>query len=67
MTKKNLIACAIVALLFGAMGAYVGINKSKKHADPVTTTVAPGASGPVNELYALSLPDAAGATQALSQ
>lgn len=67
MTKKNIIACAIVALLFGAMGAYVGINKSKQHADPVTTTIAPGASGPVTELYALSLPDAAGATQALSQ
>jgi len=67
MTKKNIIACTIVALLFGAMGAYVGLSKNKQAAAPVTTTMAPGASGPVTELYALSLPDAAGATQALSQ
>ena len=67
MTKKNWIACAIVALMFGGMGAYVGMHKEKEKAAPVTTTIAPGATGPVNELYALSLPDAAGATQALSQ
>lgn len=71
MTKKNLIAYTLVALLFGAVGAYVGVNKSKEKADPITTTVAPDAAaataGPVNELYALSLPDAAGATQALAQ
>ena len=68
MTKKNWIACAIVALMFGGMGAYVGLSKEKaKAAGPLTNTIAPGATGPVNELYALSLPDAAGATQALSQ
>ncbi|KAB8057919.1 redoxin family protein [Janthinobacterium sp. FT14W] len=72
MTKKNWIVGAIVALMFGGMGAYVGLSKEKakeaaKEAGPQTTAIAPGATGPVNELYALSLPDAAGATQALSQ
>ena len=67
MTKKNWIACAVVALMFGGMGAYVGMHKEKEKAGPLTTTIAPGATGPVNELYALSLPDAVGATQALSQ
>ena len=68
MTKKNWIACAIVALMFGGMGAYVGLGKEKaKEAGPQTATIAPGATGSVNELYALTLPDAAGATQALSQ
>ncbi|MGK5025856.1 TlpA family protein disulfide reductase [Janthinobacterium sp. RB2R34] len=60
MTKKNIIACAVVALLFGAVGAYVGL----KHDKP---SPAVAVSPAVNELYALSLPDAAGAKQALSQ
>ncbi|KAB8043680.1 TlpA family protein disulfide reductase [Janthinobacterium aquaticum] len=67
MTRKGFIGCAIVALLFGAMGVYVGMHKKTEPAAPVTTTIAPGATGPVTELYALSLPDAAGTTQALSQ
>ncbi|HAT32558.1 MAG TPA: alkyl hydroperoxide reductase [Janthinobacterium sp.] len=65
MTKKNFLACAAIALIFGAMGAYVGVGKNK--AAPLTTTAAPGVTGPVQALYALSLPDTAGTAQALAQ
>ncbi|MET3133726.1 thiol-disulfide isomerase/thioredoxin [Oxalobacteraceae bacterium GrIS 1.11] len=64
MTKKNLLACAVIALMFGAMGAYVGANKKS---GPLTTDIAPGATGPAQALFALSLPDAAGTAHALAQ
>jgi thiol-disulfide isomerase/thioredoxin len=66
MTKKNLIAYTVIALLFGAMGAYVGTHQ-KAPASPITNTVPPGVTGPVAALYQLSLPDAKGVTQALAQ
>ena len=66
MTKKNLIAYTVIALMFGAMGAYVGTHR-KEAAPPLTTTVAPGVTGPVDALYKQSLPDAAGTSQALAQ
>lgn len=55
MHKKNLIAGAIVALLFGAIGAYVGQRRP-----------AP-APGPAQALFAQTLPDPAGAPHALAQ
>ncbi|NRR33027.1 TlpA family protein disulfide reductase [Oxalobacteraceae bacterium] len=66
MTKKNLLAYAAIALLFGAMGAYVGLNK-KDAAGPQTTAVAPGVTGPVNALFQQSLPDEKGVQQALAR
>lgn len=63
MTKKNLIGYAIVALLFGAMGAYA----ATKSAAPITTEAPPGTTASVQALLAESLPDAAGKTQALSR
>ncbi|MBA5607634.1 TlpA family protein disulfide reductase [Duganella sp. FT3S] len=66
MKKNNLIAYSVIALLFGAMGAWVGTHQ-KEPAPPVTATVAPGATGPVDALYSQSLPDVAGASQALAQ
>lgn len=69
MTRNNLIAYAVVALLFGATGAYVGINK-KEPAPPLTTTIAPTGGephAPVSALFAQSMNDAGGVPQALSQ
>ena len=66
MTKKNLTVYTVIALMFGAMGAYVGTHQ-KEAAAPQTTTVAPGVTGPVAELYKQTLPDAKGVRQALAQ
>lgn len=63
MIKKNLIAYAFVALLFGAMGAYA----ATKSAGPVSTDALPGTTAPVQALLAQSLPDAGGKTEALSR
>lgn len=69
MNKKRLAGYAIVAVLFGAMGALAGINK-KAGPDPVTTTIAPTGGLPhtaVVHLFAQSLNDAAGKPQSLAQ
>lgn len=63
MAKKNFAIYALLALLFGGMGAFVAINKST----PESGAAAPGVTDPVQALYAQRLPDAAGKTQALSQ
>ncbi len=65
MAKKNFATYALVALLFGGMGAYVAITSNK--AEPLPAAAAPTVTGPVQALYAQSLPDAAGKAQALSQ
>lgn len=68
MNKKNLAAYAAVAVAFAAMGAWVGV---KQQPGPVTTTIAPTPGGQahtaVDRLFAMTLPDAAGKPQALSQ
>lgn len=66
MKKKNLLAYGVIALLFGAMGAWVGTHQ-KEPAPPVTSTAPPGVSGPVQALYQQSLPDAQGVPQALAR
>ena len=63
LKKKNLLAYVAVALLFGIVGAVVATRNEPLA--PVTAT--PSASGPVQTLYSLALPDASGASQALSQ
>ncbi|MES2128808.1 MAG: TlpA disulfide reductase family protein [Pseudomonadota bacterium] len=69
MTKKNLLAYGLIALLFGASGAYVGLNQ--KDAAPATTVIAPTPGGVphsvVNELFAQSMKDVSGKEQPLSQ
>lgn len=75
MTKKNIIAYTVIALLFGATGIVVGLNQKaqkaqKAPAPPLSTPAAsdtPAAQGAVSALYAQQLPDAKGVTQALSQ
>jgi thiol-disulfide isomerase/thioredoxin len=68
MNKKNLLTYGLIALLFGAMGAYFG---TKKAPAPITTTVAPTPDGaahtPVAKLFATSLEDTANQKQALAQ
>ncbi|MES2116773.1 MAG: TlpA disulfide reductase family protein [Pseudomonadota bacterium] len=66
MKKNNLIAYSVIALMFGAMGAWVGTHP-KETPPPVTATVAPGVTGPVDALYKQSLPDVTGASQALAR
>ena len=66
MNKKHLSAYVVVALLFAASGAYVGMKKQDA-APPLTATAPPGVTGPVAELYKQTLPDASGASQALAQ
>ncbi|MEC5159615.1 MULTISPECIES: TlpA family protein disulfide reductase [unclassified Janthinobacterium] len=65
MAKKNFATYALVALLFGGMGAYVAVTSNK--AEPLPAAAAPSVNGPVQALFAQSLPDAAGKGQALSQ
>lgn len=64
--KKNLLAYGVIALMFGATGAYVAFQRQDA-APPRTTTAAPGATGPAQALFARTLPDAAGAARALAQ
>jgi thiol-disulfide isomerase/thioredoxin len=63
MNQKHLTAYVVVALLFAASGAYVGLKK--QNAAPVTTTAPAGVTGPVAALYQQTLPDAKGAATAL--
>lgn len=66
MTKKNLAAYTVIALLFAATGAWVGTHH-KEAAPPLTATAPAGVTGPVNALYQQSLPDSHGVSQALAQ
>ncbi len=70
MKTSHLLACGAIAVLFGAVGAWVGINK-KEPAPPVTTTIPHGqaaaGSAVVNALLSRTMPDAQGTQQALSQ
>lgn len=66
MNKKHLAAYAVIALGFGAMGAWVGIHQQQPAA-PLTTSVPPGVTGPVAELLGKTLPDAKGVKTALDQ
>jgi thiol-disulfide isomerase/thioredoxin len=69
MKKNKLLGYAIVAVLFGVMGAVVGINKSLPDG-PVTTAYAATDGRPhtvVTELFGQSMNDVAGKPQALSQ
>jgi thiol-disulfide isomerase/thioredoxin len=82
MTKKNLVAYIVIAVLFGAAGAYYGTHRQPA-ALPPASNVAPvvaaapaagapatattAAGDPVTALYGQTLPDAKGVSQALAQ
>lgn len=68
INKKNLLVYVIIAATFAAMGAYVGVEK--KQPVPITTKIAPTDGRPhtpVSALFAETMSDANGTTQALSQ
>jgi len=66
--KKNLAAIVFVALGFGALGAYFGLDKKPQATPPgASTAAAPAPAGPAQALFAQTLPDAAGKQQALAQ
>ena len=70
MQKKNILVYAGIALLFGAMGAYVGVSKKAEQVAPVTTMYAPTAGvphTPVTAMFAETMNDSAGAKHALAQ
>jgi thiol-disulfide isomerase/thioredoxin len=69
MKNNKLLGYAIVAVMFGVMGAVVGINKSGP-GGPVTTAYAATDGRPhtvVTDLFAQSMKDVAGKPQSLSQ
>jgi len=70
MKTSHLLACAGIAILFGAIGAWVGVNQ-KEPAPPVTSTPSPGqaaaGSAVVDALLARTMPDAQGTQQPLAQ
>lgn len=68
MNKKKLAALAVVAVVFGALGAYFGYKNQPQA--PVTTAIAP-TGGPAHtastNLYAQSLNDLAGKPESLEK
>ena len=68
INKKNLLVYVIIAASFAAIGAYVGVQK--KQPDPITTSIAPTDGRPhtpVSALFAETMSDAKGSSQALAQ
>jgi thiol-disulfide isomerase/thioredoxin len=69
--KKNIAMLAIAGVVAGAIGVYVGVKMKGKDRPPVTTTVAPTASGqphtPVESLFAQTMNDVSGKPQAFAQ
>jgi thiol-disulfide isomerase/thioredoxin len=66
--KKNKIALyGLVAVIFGAIGAWYGTRHKTEAPPPITATVAPGVTGPSKELFSQRLLDDKGVEQALAQ
>src|SRR5450830_1045946 len=66
MKKSHLLAYGAIAILFAATGAWYG-TQQKAPPPPVTSTVQPGISAPVDALFAQTLADDKGVQQALAQ
>ncbi len=64
MTRKNALTYTVVALLFGAVGAWLGLRHTPA---PVAAPVAAAPAGPVEALFAQSMNDASGANHSLSR
>ena len=66
MTKKNVFMYTVVALVFGAIGTWLGLRNNPAPAPaPVAAAAAP--AGPVDALFAQSMNDATGANHSLSR
>ena len=66
MTRKNALTYTVVALVFGAVGAWLGLRHAPVPA-PVPAPVAAAPAGPVEALFAQSMNDASGANHSLSR
>src|SRR5471032_3434936 len=72
MKKSNVLGIAIVALIFGATGAWYGSHQNQKDAAVAAAPAAAApalaaASAPVDKLFQQQLPDSKGIKQALAQ
>jgi len=65
MTRKNALTYIVVALAFGAIGAYLGLKKAPPL--PPVAQAAPAAATPVGALFAQSMNDASGANHSLAR
>lgn len=66
MTRKNAITYTVVALLFGALGAWLGLKNAPAPAAP-PAPVAAKALSPVDALFSQSMNEASGANHSLSR
>ncbi len=67
MTKNKLAIYAIVALVFGGIGAYVATRTQTPAQVAAPAPAAAGPGRPVDALYALTMTDASGTSHKLSQ
>lgn len=68
MNRKNVLTYTVIALVFGAAGAYFGLKRVEPVPVAVVNTPHPTTQAtPVTALFAQSMKDAAGKTHALSQ
>ncbi len=65
MTKSNLVTYTVVALVFGAIGAWLGLRNSPAPAP--APAVAVQAQGPAGALFAQSMNDSTGANHSLAR
>ncbi|MFL6659715.1 MAG: TlpA family protein disulfide reductase [Massilia sp.] len=66
MSKKNIVTYTVVAVLFAALGAYLGLKKAPP-APVAAAPAAPVAQTPVQALFAQSMNDASGANHSLAR
>ena len=66
MTKKNVITYTVVALVFGAIGAWLGLRNAAPPA-PAPAPLAATPAGPVAALFGQSMNDATGANHTLAR
>lgn len=66
MTRKNAVTYTVVALVFGAIGLWLGLRGNPAPA-PVAPPLAAVAPGPAGALFARSMNDASGANHSLSR
>ena len=66
MTRKNAVTYTVVALVFGAIGLWLGLRNTAPPA-AAAAVAAPVAPGPVGALFAQSMNDASGANHQLAR
>jgi thiol-disulfide isomerase/thioredoxin len=67
MKKNKLAVYGLVAVIFGAIGAWYGTRHKAEAPPPITATVAPNVTGPSKTLYSQRMTDVKGVEQQLAQ